>query len=131
MKRLKNVEGKNEQQLEAIKDQGENQLDAIKNYGSKKESFKKLEFPDEKQQEINKLVDELRQINKKLENDKKDGNLLCVHTNGREYNYNKFTLLEQFYYDILSGKVTIRQTKDEQNEINKEISDLEKYNPAI
>ena len=61
---------------------------------------------------------------------KKDGNLLCVHKNGREYNFNKFPLLEQFYDDILSGKVTIRQTKDEQNEINKEISDLEKYNPA-
>ena len=29
LKRLKNVEGKNEQQLEAIKDQGEKQLNAI------------------------------------------------------------------------------------------------------
>ena len=62
-------------------------------------------------------------MNKKLEKEKKDG------TNGREYNFNKFSLLEQFYYDILSGKVTIRKAKDEQNEINKEISDLEKYNP--
>ena len=83
MKRLKNIKGKNEQQLEAIRDQGEKQLDAIKNYGSKKESFKELAFPDEKQQEINKLADELRQINKKLENEKKDGNILCAHTNGR------------------------------------------------
>ena len=32
LKRLKNIESKNEQQLEAIKDQGENQLDAIKDY---------------------------------------------------------------------------------------------------
>ena len=30
LKRLKNIEGQNEQQLEAIKDQGERQLDAIK-----------------------------------------------------------------------------------------------------
>ena len=60
---------------------------------------------------------------------KKDSNLLCVHTNGREYNFNKLKLLEQCYYDIPSGKVTIRQAKDEQNEINKEISDLEKYSP--
>ena len=29
LKRLKNIEGKNEQQLEAIKDQGEKQLNAI------------------------------------------------------------------------------------------------------
>ena len=75
------------------------------------------------------MVDEFTQINKKLEKEKQDGNLLCVHTNGREYNFHKFTLLEQFCYDILSGKVTIRQAKDKQNEINKEISDLEKYNP--
>ena len=76
------------------------------------------------------MVDEFRQINKKLEKEKKDGNLLCVHTNEREYNFNKFTLLKHFYYGIISGKVTIRQTRDEQNEINKEISDLEKYNPT-
>ena len=31
LKRLKNIEGKNEQQLDAIKDQGKKQLDAIKN----------------------------------------------------------------------------------------------------
>ena len=48
--KLKNIEGKNEQQLEAIKAQGEKQLDVIKSYGSKKESFKELEFFDEKQQ---------------------------------------------------------------------------------
>ena len=60
----------------------------------KKESFKELESLDEKQQEINKLVDELRQINNKLEKEKKDSNHLCVHTNGREYNFNKFTLLK-------------------------------------
>ena len=68
---MENIESKNEQQLKAIKDQGEKQLDAIKNYGLKNGSFKELEFPDEKQQERNKLVDELRQINKKLEKEKK------------------------------------------------------------
>ena len=68
---------------------------------------------------------------------KKDGNRLCGPTNVREYNFNKFTgilLLFYFiigvYYDILPGKVTIRQGKEEQNEINEEISDLEKYNPT-
>ena len=36
LKRLKNIEGKNEEQLEAIKDQGEKQLDAIKKQGENK-----------------------------------------------------------------------------------------------
>ena len=40
LKRLKNIEGKNEQQLEAIKDQGERQLEAIKNFDSKKNHLK-------------------------------------------------------------------------------------------
>ena len=38
------MEGKNEQQLEAIRDQGEKQLEAIDNYDSKRESFKELEY---------------------------------------------------------------------------------------
>ena len=54
MKRLKNIEGKNEQQLVAIKDQGEKQLDATENYRAKKESFKGLAFLGEKQQEREK-----------------------------------------------------------------------------
>ena len=104
LKRLKNIEGKNEQQLDAIRDQGENQLDAIKNYVAKKESFKELEFLDEKQQEREKLSVELRQISKELEEEKEKGNLLCVHINGEPYDFNKFPLLEQLYHDIISGK---------------------------
>ena len=65
----------------AIKDQGERQLEAIKNYGAEKESFKELEFFDEKQQERNTLVDELRQINKKLEKEKNGWqSLMCACT---------------------------------------------------
>ena len=67
MKKLKNIERKNEQQLVAIKDQGENQLDAIKNYGAKKELLKGLEFLNEKQQEKEKLSIELRKIKMELE----------------------------------------------------------------
>ena len=46
LKRLKDIEGKNGQQLEATKDQGERQLDATKDYNAKK----KLEFSDDKNQ---------------------------------------------------------------------------------
>ena len=35
MKRLKNIEGKNKDQLDAIKDQGKKQLDAIKDQRKK------------------------------------------------------------------------------------------------
>ena len=36
LKRLRNIKGKNAQQLVAIKDQGQTQLEAIKNYDAKK-----------------------------------------------------------------------------------------------
>ena len=106
LKRLKYIEDKNEEQLVAIKDQGEKQLDAVKNYGAEKESLKELEFADEKQQQI--LDKQIRNLKEKQES-----NILCVHTNGEEYDYNKFALLEQFYYDLISGKVKIKQAKDE------------------
>ena len=74
MKRLKNIENKNEQQLEAIKDQGEKQLHAIKDYTAKKE----LEFSDEKNQRAIELINKIKKANKKVDYKK----LLCVHSNG-------------------------------------------------
>ena len=53
-----------------------------------------------------------------------------MHTNGEPYDFNKFTSREQFCYDIGSGKITIKQAKNEQDEMSKKISDLKKYNPT-
>ena len=44
LKRLKNIEGKNEEQLEAIKEQVERQLDAIKNIKTDSKSSKMIVF---------------------------------------------------------------------------------------
>ena len=63
LKRLKNIEGKNEQQLEAIKDPGERQLEAISSYGATNKS-QKIEFDSEKNQETKELVDEVKEIEK-------------------------------------------------------------------
>ena len=56
LKRLKNIEGKNEQQLEAIKDQGERQLEAITSCDATNKS-QKIEFDNEKNQQAKELVD--------------------------------------------------------------------------
>ena len=69
-------------------------------------------------------------MNTKFNKEKRDGSLLCGYTNGREYDFSKFTMLKQFHYYIISGKITMKQAKDEQNEINKEISDLEEHSPT-
>ena len=80
MKRLNNIESKNEQQLEAIKDQGEKQLDAFKDYSAKKG----LKFSDEKNQRAIELINNVKKANKKVDYKK----LLCVHSNGRLHNFN-------------------------------------------
>ena len=56
--------------------------------------------------------------------------LLCVHTNGTEYNFNDFTKPGQFSYDITLGSITIKQTKDEQNKMSELIASLVKYKPT-
>ena len=44
MKRLRNIEGKNEEQLKAIVDQGRKQLDVIKNIKTDSKSLKTISF---------------------------------------------------------------------------------------
>ena len=44
MKRLKNIEGKNEEQLQVIEDQGRKQLNAIKNTKIGSKSLKVISF---------------------------------------------------------------------------------------
>ena len=63
LKRLKNIEGKNEQQLELIKNQGEKQLNLINR--SNTES-KKLEIQSDLNPEAKKLVDEIKKRLKKM-----------------------------------------------------------------
>ena len=59
---MKNIECKNEEQLDAMKDHGEKQLDVIKNYGAKKE----LESSDEKNQRLIELINKIKKVNEKL-----------------------------------------------------------------
>ena len=92
MKRLKNIESKNEQQLEAIKDEGEKQLDPIKDYCAKK----KTEFPDEKNQSIIELINKIKKASKKVDYKK----LLCVHSNVILYYFNGFTKTEDLGNNI-------------------------------
>ena len=73
---MRNIEGKNKQQLaairnqgerqlEGIKDQAERQLEAISNYGATNKS-QKVKFDGEKNQKAKELVDEVGEISKKI-----------------------------------------------------------------
>ena len=61
MKRLKNIEGKNKDQLDAIKDQGEKQLQILAKKTNQMDDFKNVSFR-------NKLNSEAKKIMMKLKN---------------------------------------------------------------
>ena len=58
-KRLKNIEGKNEAQLQAMKDQGEKQLREIKNI-NKSNMLKVIDEIRRKNDEANKILPEVK-----------------------------------------------------------------------
>ena len=64
LKKLKNIEGKNEQHLVAIRDQRERQLEAISNYGATSKS-QKIKFDGGKNKKAKELVDEVGEISRK------------------------------------------------------------------
>ena len=76
LKRLRNIEGKNEQQLLAIRDQGEIQLEAIKDQGERQleaisiydatNKLQKIEFDSNKNQEAKNIVDEVEEMSRKI-----------------------------------------------------------------
>ena len=92
LKRLKNIESENEQQLEIVKDQRDKQLDTIKDYSAKKE----LEFFDEKNQRSIELINKNKNGNKKVNYRKR----LCMHSDGRPYNFNGFKKTENLGNNI-------------------------------
>ena len=125
LKRLKNIEGKNEQQLEATKDQGERQLEALSGYDATNKS-QNIEFDIEKNQEAKELVDEIKEISR----NNKNKTFACFHSNGTLYNFNKFRDIKQLGNDIVNGHISIKHTKDEQDEMKEKIAKLENCNPT-
>ena len=125
MKRLKNVESKNERQLEATKDQGERQLDAISTYGATNK-LQKIKFDNKKNQEAIEIVDEVNKISR----ENKYKKYVCFHSNGTPCDFNRFRDIKQFGNDMFNGHISIKQAKDEQDKMKEEKKKLENYNPT-
>ena len=130
LKRLKNIEGKNEQNIEAIKDHGEKQLDAIE---KQKENKPKIIENDE----IVYLEDKIDELFEKYPNSfiKQGKNLLRkLVENEIKINYKnladitllrdgsihetsylkKYGTLYSLLKDLLTGKVTVSNANDAQ-----------------
>ena len=81
LKILKNIKGKNDEQLKAIEDQGNRQLDAIKNFETDSESLKTIAFFS---LEAKKLLDEIKKEKNTIDSEK----LVCVKTDGKFFKLN-------------------------------------------
>ena len=64
LKRLRNIVGKNEEQLKAIEDQGKKQLDAIKNIETDSKSLTTISFFSRLSPKIKELLDKLKKEKK-------------------------------------------------------------------
>ena len=124
LKRLKNIEGKNEQQLDLTRDQGDRQLDLIgrtntnrtKSIGSQNERLNRLEF------EIREKEEKIKELKK----DKKQTPFVYTTTDYTTYDFSRYTHLLNFAEDVYKKFLLFDEAKDEQKHMPKEIKELEK-----
>ena len=123
LKRLKNIEGKNEQQLEAIRDQGGRQLEAIKDFSAPSKQ-KEIKFADEESQESKILRYEIKKRDRGYRNKK----LVLVHSNRTLYDFSRFKGFCNFVHDIYDGNISTEDAKKEQDDLESETINLTDYN---
>ena len=121
LKRLKNIEGKNEQQLEAIRDQGDRQLGAIKDFKAASKQ-KEIKFG-VKSQESKILRYEIKKIDRGNRNKK----FVMVHSNRTLYDFSRLKGLSNFVLDVYDGNISIEDAKKEQDKLESEIKNLTDY----
>ena len=127
LKRLSNIEGKNEEQLEAIKDQGEKQLQVLPKKADKKIDFKmylvNIKVCKHKlNPESARVYNEIKEQNKKIDYTK----LACI---GSEKQYH-YLGLGNFAGIIYNGNLSLNAAKIKQRNMEDMIRKLEYYRPS-
>ena len=122
LKRLKNIEDKNKQQLEAIRDQGDRQLEAVRDFSASSKQ-KEIKFGDEECQESKILRHEIKKIDRINRNKK----LVMVHSNGTLNDFSRFKGLSNFVFDVYDGNISIEDAKKERSELGSEVKNLPDY----
>ena len=112
-KGLKNIESKNEVQLQAIKDEGEKQLKELKNI-DKSKMLKAIDEISRKNDEANKLLSEFRKIDETLDN----AELVCTKTDGTKYDFNRFLFPLKFIEKIHNYEITLDEAINDQQDLN-------------
>ena len=127
LKKLKNIEGKNEEQLKAIEDQGKKQLEEIKNINVGSEPLKAISFFSTISEEAKKLMERIKLTDDWLET----AQLICTKTDGKtKYNFSKFAFPIKFASKIYGHDLTLQKARDNQQDLQILINNLNNnYNP--
>ena len=113
MKKPKNIEDKNEMQLQTIKDQGEKQMREIKDINGNN-TPKVIDKTGRKSANANKILLDIKKINSKLES----AELVCIKTDGTKYDFNIFTLPLRFAEKIHNHEITLDKAINNQTELS-------------
>ena len=120
LNRLKNIEGKNEEQLKAIEGQGKKQLEEIKNIKTDSKSSKMIGFFSGLSSEAKELLDELKEEKNSIDSKR----LVCVKSDGT------FKSSLDFASDIYNGKILLEKAKNSQYKMFELLDYLKEYNPT-
>ena len=124
LKRLKNIESKNENQLGLIKDQNEKQLDLIGKTNT--DRTKRIGYYNVKKKTAVDLVNKIR----KAIRENRNKNFVCTHSNGTQYDFNQYIDLNQFGNEIFSDEISIEDARNEQDNMKILINKLKNYGPS-
>ena len=101
MKRLKNTEGNDEEQLKAIKEQGEKQLQILVTKINQVDDFKSIYLRDKLNSAAKKAYDRIKEQNKKIDYTK----LVCIGSGDHKYNFTIFLDLRTFVESLYNGSL--------------------------
>ena len=125
LKKVKNIEGKNEQQLEAIKDQGKKQSQILAKKKDQVNDFKNMFFRNKLNSEAKKAYDEIRGQSRKIDYTI----LVCIGSGNHQYNFTIFLDLKTFAESLCSSSLSLKVAKLKQRNMEHEIKRLEDYYP--
>ena len=128
LKRIKNIESKNEKQLKAIEDQGKKQLKEIKNINVGSKPLKTISYFSTISEKAKNVMENIKVIDDWLETVQ----LICTRTDGKtKYEFNKFMLPLKFATKIYRHDLMLQDARDDQKKLKILINKLnDDYNPT-
>ena len=122
LKRLKNIEGKNEQQLDLIKDQGDRQLDLIGKINL--DGTKSIRLRDERLKNLKKEITEKEKniVKKSRSEDKEKGKQAIFSYTGTDnthFDFNNYVHLMRFAEEVYSEELSSDEARKEAKEMLK------------